>query len=53
MGGGGNLLDPFPEKPKNMHWTKYRRLREKAEQTLFLSLFLAVQRLGGTFADEL
>lgn len=27
LGGSGNLDDPFPEKPKNMHWNTYRRLQ--------------------------
>lgn len=32
MGGDGNLLDPFPEKPKNMHWKTYFRLRKESER---------------------
>jgi hypothetical protein len=32
LGGSVNLLDdPFPEKPRRMHWRTYRRLRQRAE----------------------
>ena len=27
LGGSANLCEPFPEKPKRMHWRKYIRLR--------------------------
>jgi hypothetical protein len=30
LGGSGNLADPFPEKPKRMHWRTYQRLRGEA-----------------------
>jgi hypothetical protein len=36
LGGSGNLLEPFPWKPKGMHWATYERLRSKAEQANFL-----------------
>ena len=29
LGGSANLLVPFPWKPKNMHWTRYWRLRDR------------------------
>lgn len=28
LGGQGGIADPFPEKPKGMHWKTYHRLRE-------------------------
>lgn len=28
MGGGANILDDFPQKPKGMHWRRYERLRQ-------------------------
>lgn len=28
LGGSPNLLDPFPDKPKGLHWRTYHRLRK-------------------------
>jgi hypothetical protein len=28
LGGSPNLCDPFPDKPKNIHWRTYERLRK-------------------------
>jgi hypothetical protein len=30
LGGGPSVLDPFPEKPRGMHWRTYDRLRATA-----------------------
>jgi hypothetical protein len=30
LGGSGSLAEPFPEKPKGMHWLTYLRLRARA-----------------------
>ena len=46
MGGGVSLIDPFPDKPKNMHWKTYWRLRERAENANNLSWSIMGQRLG-------
>ena len=32
LGGTSNLQDPFPDKPKGMHWRRYDRLRAKADR---------------------
>jgi hypothetical protein len=31
LGGSARLCEPFPEKPKRMHWCTYLRLRARAE----------------------
>ena len=33
LGGTANLTEPFPPKPKGMHWRTYARLRQQAEAT--------------------
>jgi hypothetical protein len=30
LGGSANLTEPFPEKPKGLHWDTYERLRDAA-----------------------
>jgi hypothetical protein len=46
LGGGNNLLDPFPFKPKNMHWKTYYRLRDEAVRANFGSLLIWGKQLG-------
>jgi hypothetical protein len=46
MGGGPSLIDPFPDKPKNMHWKTYWKLRERSERANTLSCLIMGQRLG-------
>jgi hypothetical protein len=33
VGGGDDIFELFPEKPKSMHWQTYHRLRNKAERS--------------------
>ena len=30
LGGSNDPLDPFPQKPRGIHWRTYRRLRDQA-----------------------
>ena len=49
LSGGEALADPFPEKPKRMHWRTYARLRERCERYEEIAnsrLLLALARLG-------
>jgi hypothetical protein len=32
LGGSGSMADPFPDKPKGMHWRIYERLREEHDR---------------------
>lgn len=49
LGGTSNMLEPFPEKPKNMHWETYNRLREHAEYYENLGWLTIGQKFGIRF----
>ena len=38
LGGSGSMAEPFPAKPKGMHWRTYDRLLLAAEQANALSI---------------
>jgi hypothetical protein len=46
LGGTVNLFEPFPEKPKRMHWRTYLRLRARAEAAEHYSNELTLQWLN-------
>lgn len=46
IGGSASLFDPFPDKPKGMHWMTYWRLRDQSEQAADMSLAGMARRLG-------
>jgi hypothetical protein len=46
LGGGNSLIDPFPFKPKNMHWKTYYRLRNEAEHANYVSCLIWGKQLG-------
>ena len=45
LGGSASLMEPFPDKPKGMHWTTYWRLRDQSEQSANVALGKMMQRL--------
>lgn len=46
LGGSASLLDPFPWKPKWMHWATYQRLREEERQASMKSMMSVARRFG-------
>ena len=46
LGGGRSVLDPFPEKPRGMHWRTYDRLRAQATTAEASSIALIAERWG-------
>jgi len=38
LGGTGNMLEPFPPKPRHMRWKTYQQLRRRAERAHAVSL---------------
>jgi hypothetical protein len=47
LGGSADLREPFPEKPKRMHWRTYLRLRSRAEAAERYSAMMTMQWLDG------
>jgi hypothetical protein len=52
LGGTGCVADEFPEKPKGMHWSTYRRLSRQYDYFDRMSAVGAARRFG-LFADLL
>lgn len=46
LGGSPASTEPFPDKPKGMHWRTYRKLEEEAENALLASWAGVAERLG-------
>ena len=50
LGGGANVLEAFPPKPRGMHWRTYDRLQaqhDAAASRSMASLMRFVKRYGG------
>lgn len=52
LGGSGSLDEPFPDKPKGMHWRSYRRFVRRAE-TLEDRIEVLEQALFQSFLSRL
>ncbi|MGF1470296.1 MAG: hypothetical protein ACFB50_00965 [Rubrobacteraceae bacterium] len=39
LGGSANMMLPFPDKPKGMHWKTYQRLRNEHDEAEMVQLF--------------
>jgi len=46
LGGSANLLEPFPDKPRGMHWRTYQKLRARGEAAEAASNALMMQYLS-------
>ena len=54
LGGTPNLFEPFPWKPKGMHWATYSRLYQQEHEANHASLVGSLKRfLGTTIFDKL
>ena len=47
LGGSNNPLEPFPQKPRRMHWRTYRRLRNEAKAAKAEADYLLAESLPG------
>ena len=46
LGGDDSLMEPFPEKPKRMHWQTYWRLQREAGELENMGWASIAQRIG-------
>jgi len=52
LGGSGATIEPFPPKPKGMHWTTYARLAQRCQGIEATMWQAEAQRLGLNSGDE-
>ena len=53
LGGGQNILDDFPSKPKGMHQRRYQRLRQTHDQAVENSLAMLASKRAWALATKL
>jgi hypothetical protein len=46
LGGDESLMEPFPKKPKRMHWQTYWRLQREAGELENMGWASIAQRIG-------
>jgi hypothetical protein len=51
LGGSNDPLEPFPQKPRGMHWRTYRRLRDQAHAAKAEADDLLAESMLGQFLD--
>ena len=51
LGGSNDPLEPFPQKPRGMHWRTYRRLRDQANAATAEADDLLAESMLGQFLD--
>ena len=49
--GSNDPLEPFPQKPRGMHWRTYRRLRDQAHAAKAEADDLLAESMLGQFLD--
>ena len=47
LGGSNDPLEPFPQKPRGMHWRTYERLREQAHAAQAEADYLLAESMPG------
>jgi hypothetical protein len=52
LGGSVNLDEPFPEKPKGMHWRTYRKLGARAGHAEEISNTLMMAYLNRRYPSQ-
>jgi hypothetical protein len=51
LGGSNDPLDPFPQKPRGMHWRTYLRLRDQADAAEAEAEYLWAKSIPGPFLE--